>query len=421
MVLLDAGGIVWARGYVDAKIARAVPGVYSGARVSRAIYMLQMGCVRAIAIGLSIRQSWLLRVSARARACTQTTPLPLIMQPHLVQTLRKMALFVLVMLALHLAIRSSATWRQPPQQQQPDSAARSLASLATTTTSAAAAALLLSSSTSGGGVVSLRTPQLEAAFTRKQLLLLSLLLRANRVNSEQWLAELVALDEGLTWLQIGACDGKQDDPLYEHLLRAARRSPTAPITGVFVEPVYWNMDALQAHYKVMQEASPSARFTYVKAAINATCPDSGVVRFYANPPDRMGPKTQFLKGVGALDIGNRSPGVLTELNVSCLTPTELLLQHWRWAAVSGSDGGDTMTMKPDLLIIDTEGYDFLILRNLPLANQFRPQLIYFEDAMLKFGTTRAAQRYLLTHDYFPITYHGDVVALDMRPFAGLRL
>lgn len=169
-------------------------------------------------------------------------------------------------------------------------------------------------------------------------------------------------EQPIKFVQIGANDGIMLDPLHEAVLKA---NGTRQWRGVFVEPVPYLMAALQANKR---ELMPDCG--YIEAAINATCPASGVTTFFM-PLHKQAEQAQpaWVQGIGSLAVpqGRVEAGTYKRITVACRTP----------AAIAG-DVVSRGAAPPHILLIDAEGYDIhilLALRGWPFG---KPALIAFE-------------------------------------------
>jgi FkbM family methyltransferase len=197
------------------------------------------------------------------------------------------------------------------------------------------------------------------------------------------------------FVEVGANAGDHHDLLREHVLR--RRW-----TGVMVEPVPYVFERLRRNYGDL------GRVELENVAIAGS---DGTLPFYhlaeAGPGDAEG-LPHWYDGIGSFsretvlshadliaDIERRL--VCTE--VPCLTFDSLLARH-------GLDG-------IDLLLIDTEGYDYEILRDVDLA-RYRPRVVVFEHFHLSDEDRAAAREQLAAAGYETLEEHFDTFALDVR-------
>lgn len=185
------------------------------------------------------------------------------------------------------------------------------------------------------------------------------------------------------FIQIGANDGAQHDPLRTTILKQRWH-------GVLVEPVPFVFDRLQLYYQ---------GFKRVKLENVAIADHDGIKDFYhlrqAKQEDDL---PRWYDGIGSfnrdvvLKHRDRIPDIdqrIVTRQVPCLKFSSLCERH----------GIEVL----DLLQMDTEGYDFEIIRRIDL-NRFRPILIMYEHHHLSSADKRACEAYLesagfnLVHD-----------------------
>lgn len=195
------------------------------------------------------------------------------------------------------------------------------------------------------------------------------------------------------FIQVGANDGVALDPLRIQVERRRWR-------GVMVEPVPYVFERLQSRYG----AHP--RVQLENSAIAVT---EGTLPFYHLKEAEPGESVwAFYHALGSFrrdvilkhrdvipDIDDR----LVETAVPCITFTGLGEKH--------------DLQRVDLLQMDTEGYDWEILRHVDFT-RWRPRLIVYEHSHLSEDNRKAAQN-LLTEQGYAWFEHGlDTAALDVH-------
>jgi len=194
------------------------------------------------------------------------------------------------------------------------------------------------------------------------------------------------------FVQIGANDGYARDPLRIAIERRRWR-------GIMVEPVPYVFKRLHERY------GTHPRITLEEAAI---ADQDGILPFYhlreAAPEEEVWPWYHTLgsfKAEVVLAHERVVPNVedrLVETEVASLTFASLCAKH----------GVDEV----DVLMIDTEGYDYEILRSVDLT-AWRPRLVVYEHYHLS-SQDRAAGRHLLESNGYVTFEHGlDTAALDI--------
>jgi FkbM family methyltransferase len=159
---------------------------------------------------------------------------------------------------------------------------------------------------------------------------------------------------GFQFVQIGANDGKQHDPISSYVRYYQWR-------GVLVEPVKDYYDELVENYR----DCPNLKF--VNAAISA---EEGTTTIYRVDPARRDlPK--WRQGIASLQedhhrrSGTPDDAMISE-EVPCLPLMKLLANHQIGSL--------------DLLQIDAEGCDIEIVRSLDFS-RIRPKIIHFEHRL----------------------------------------
>lgn len=189
------------------------------------------------------------------------------------------------------------------------------------------------------------------------------------------------------FLNIGANDGLAGDPLREFIIRYQWR-------GVLVEPVDYVFARLVRAYRGVRQV------TFENAALAEI---TGARQFWflrkteSLPPgyDQIGSfqKEHVLKHAGMF------PGLeefVVSREIPCITLADLLRKH----AVS----------RVDLVLIDTEGYDYEVIKQLDLRQQ-PPGMIIFESGHLPPGDQQACFALLRAHGYTLTEEDGNAVAV----------
>jgi FkbM family methyltransferase len=190
------------------------------------------------------------------------------------------------------------------------------------------------------------------------------------------LAQYVVESPDLTFLQIGAFDGRQADPLYQFIVRHHWR-------GVLVEPMPDAFSRLREAY----QDEPQVQLQNV-----AVAQTDGQRTLYHLRRDAAGlpawaPMLASFDRDVVLRHGAQIPNIaefLETTEVPCVTLSTLL-------ARTGLD-------RVDLLQIDTEGWDYEILKLVDFT-QMRPAIINYEHAHLSPDDWDAAVGLLVRNGY----------------------
>jgi len=178
------------------------------------------------------------------------------------------------------------------------------------------------------------------------------------------------------FIQIGACDGKFADPLYQFIKKYNWE-------GVLVEPVPYYFKQLKENYK------DSNNLTFVNKAISDK---NEMSKMFTINPSGLKTLPEWAKGISSLHLDRNALDEkywtegrgrvhldkgysyellkphINEINVECITVEQLL--------------NETKFHNFDLIQIDAEGHDYTILKQLDFKKH-NPKIIHFEYANLK--------------------------------------
>jgi FkbM family methyltransferase len=204
-------------------------------------------------------------------------------------------------------------------------------------------------------------------------------------------------DPGLTFVQVGANDGLLHDPV--HALVAERGWK-----GVLIEPVPSIFEALLLNYR------GADGLTFENAAIGAI--DGSMPLYFVTPrdgdPDFLRALASFDRTIleshawAAPDIAER----VEQLDVPTLRLATLVERH--------------EITRVDLFVIDTEGYDYEILKQIDFEAPWAPRFIIFEAKHLDKATLRKVKRRLRRSGYRWQSTWQDVFAYRETPRAARR-
>ena len=201
---------------------------------------------------------------------------------------------------------------------------------------------------------------------------------------------------GAVFVQIGSNDGEQQDPLRTAIIEQKW-------TGVMVEPVPYVFERLRANYGAVEgvrldqvaiaDADGTRTLHYLPESDDASLP-----RWYdalaSFRRDVVLKHRQFIP-----DIDDR----IQAMDVPCLTFDSLCRKH----------GLETV----DVVQIDTEGYDFEIIRTIDF-DRHAPLMLIYEDMHLDAATRAACTAHLARHGYRGVQNGMDVLCLRMPALTG---
>jgi len=196
--------------------------------------------------------------------------------------------------------------------------------------------------------------------------------------------------EQVFFFQIGANDGIKDDPIHNFVIANKWK-------GILVEPLPGPFSMLQKNY-----AAAHDRLLFENVAVSNK---SGELPFYiVSNTENLNYRfdftafSSFNKEVLVKNFKDYPEIVehIEEIKIKTTTIHELLAKH----AVS----------QVDLLLIDTEGYDFEILKTIDFSN-FRPDLLIFEVSNLDRKDFNESLEILKRNEYKLYINHIDCIAL----------
>jgi FkbM family methyltransferase len=200
------------------------------------------------------------------------------------------------------------------------------------------------------------------------------------------LKQLAETRSTVRFLNIGSNDGLSGDPLREFIITRKWR-------GILVEPVDFVFNRLKKAY---------AGCPGVKCENMAIARQSGTVPFWyfckedGLPPgyDQVGSLNREHVAMHAARSPNLEPYV-TCRDVACCTIEELLKKHG--------------LNKIELILIDTEGFDFEVVKQIDLKNQ-APDLLIYEELNLSEVDKIACRKLLQSSGYSVLSDGVDGIA-----------
>lgn len=234
-------------------------------------------------------------------------------------------------------------------------------------------------------------------------LLLKYKLRISRIGPysifdfESFLYRHLAVHKTLTFLQIGANDGIMNDPVYQ--FNVANRDV---VSGFVLEPLPDIFEKLAENYRSCPGIKP------VNLAIHATQSEMVLHRV---KPERAAEVPAFARGIASFDAGHWKK--------TTLVPSADFMEQVKVKCVSFADFIKSNAIdKLDLLLLDTEGYDYEILMSIDFTN-IKPRIIRFEhgvrDKVMSFDQFMHVCNYLNSYGYQIVAESYDVTAYLLEP------
>lgn len=179
------------------------------------------------------------------------------------------------------------------------------------------------------------------------------------LDFESFLYRHLAVHKTLSFIQIGANDGKMNDPIYQFNYKNKN-----VVSGYVLEPMPETFSKLVENYKNNTAIKP------FNLAIHST---KSEMSLYRVKPERADELTAFARGIASFDPEHwRKSGMV---------PGEDFMEQLKVKCVSFSQFIKLNSIaKIDLLILDTEGYDYEILMDLNFKN-LKPRIIHFEHGV----------------------------------------
>ena len=190
------------------------------------------------------------------------------------------------------------------------------------------------------------------------------------------------------FVYIGANEGLTDDLIRHHIVEDRW-------SGILVEPIRKAFERLKLNYK-----------GYDKLVFeNVAIADKEESRLFYIPKDETaGVLASFSRDVILSTPRGATQDLIVE-EVRCTTVDKLLRKHG--------------TNKVDLILIDTEGADWEIIKSLRF-DKFRPSIIIFERNNLTFRDYKSAVSFLRQKRYELRQESNNVIAIDNLEFARIN-
>jgi FkbM family methyltransferase len=195
----------------------------------------------------------------------------------------------------------------------------------------------------------------------------------------QLLDDRLRVSKEIVFVQIGANDGIVSDPIYP----LVKKFP-AQFRGLVVEPLKDKFELLKQAYADIASVVP------VNVAVHNTEKEMLIHRVRPDLEKRL---PEWARGIGSFNpehhqLSQLDSSYMIAEKVICTTFDDLLSTH--------------NIANIELLITDTEGYDFEILRNIDLT-KYRPTYVHFEhgltNGVMSWEKYKHLVRYMTQHGY----------------------
>jgi FkbM family methyltransferase len=195
----------------------------------------------------------------------------------------------------------------------------------------------------------------------------------------QLLEDRLKTSKEIVFVQIGANDGIGSDPIYHLIQKFPDR-----FKGLVVEPLKDKFELLKRAYVDIDTVLP------VNMAVHNTEKEMLIHRVR---PDIEKKLPVWARGIGSFNpehhkLSNIDSSYMIAERVPCITFDDLLATH--------------QVANVELLITDTEGYDFDILCSIDFG-KYRPAYVHFEHGLssgvMTWEKYKTLVRYLIQHGY----------------------
>jgi FkbM family methyltransferase len=217
----------------------------------------------------------------------------------------------------------------------------------------------------------------------------------------RWKPEFIDINEVLLnydkikgdvfFIQIGANEGKMDDPIYHFVTEKGWK-------GVLIEPVKFIFDKLVRNYN-----NYSSQLFFENVAISRT---EGKQMFYY-----LRKKEGFDIPFWAEELGSFNKDVILKHKMYIPQIEELIIEEDVPITTISALQLKYNISEPDLLMIDTEGYDFEIIKSYPFSICKPPVLIY-ENKHLGNICHKQSLVFLRNWGYKLFAFEGDTLAVQ---------
>jgi FkbM family methyltransferase len=189
-------------------------------------------------------------------------------------------------------------------------------------------------------------------------------------------------DQSFYFIQVGAHDGLKNDPINRYIKKYNW-------CGILVEPQENIFNKLKINYKEF-----SKNLTFENIAIS---PVENEIELFSSKSGNKSTVASVIKNITKRQL-KADDKELQSVKVKCMTLNDLINKHG--------------VNKIDLLQIDTEGYDFEVIKTLDLE-KLKPKLIHFEFGHLSPKECNDVTKYLSLNNYIIHwgAHEGDTIAI----------
>ncbi|MBL4715641.1 MAG: methyltransferase [Bacteroidetes bacterium] len=214
---------------------------------------------------------------------------------------------------------------------------------------------------------------------------------------DQFLNDFSKKNDDIFFIQVGSNDGFQNDPIHKFIMRDKWK-------GLMMEPQH-------KPFKILSSIYSNGSVTVINKAIDKINQKRNLYRFSFTDARWATGLSSFKKSQLEQLINNGS--LQRKLEKENITPTENEEEYITYDEVDCTNFEtlliDNKVQKIDLLHIDTEGYDFEIIKQFDFHKQ-KPKVIIFERTHLSDADQNACKSLLEAQDYSLNDFDADTVA-----------
>ncbi|MFH6999063.1 FkbM family methyltransferase [Flavobacterium sp. FlaQc-57] len=195
-------------------------------------------------------------------------------------------------------------------------------------------------------------------------------------------------NETFNFVQVGANDGISFDFLYDFVIK--RKSE-----GVVIEPVKEYFTELTYNYRAFPE------IIKVNKAVH---PTERLIVINKISPSAIQKYPDWVKGIASLDSEHHLK--------TGIDSNDIIQEEVKANSLMSILYHNLKNKKIDYFQVDTEGFDFEILKGLNFES-YRPFMIKYEKVNLKASDQNQLKVYLKRHGYFLFDEFGDTIAVNL--------
>lgn len=213
--------------------------------------------------------------------------------------------------------------------------------------------------------------------------------KKNLFNCELILKRNFKEKTNFSFIQVGANDGVSFDFLYSFVINRKSR-------GVVIEPIVEYFEDLVKNYVEYPN------IVKVNKAVHKTNKSINIYKIDSSKKHRY---PEWVKGLASFDKAHH---LKTGIDTNDIIEEEVLAD-----TLMNIINENYTNKKLDFFQIDTEGYDFEVLKMLDFS-EMRPKIIKYESVNLKIEEVKELKVLLKQKKYYSFVEKGDTIAVDLE-------